>query len=189
MTGVRLYCCLLVVAIFFGCGSSSQRATSPPSVQQEPKKDELALSPTPPERVASATEHARKWNPQFVSTGGSSGIMAEFTGVKKDKKLRARYSAIELWDQSPDSAAGRDTTSNSRKGTSIKLIASINDLRQAFFKVKPGTYLFRHTRLWADTSYIRDIEVREGNYSVIKIDVYSSWSSKSRQLSDTSEEK
>jgi hypothetical protein len=130
-------------------------------------------------------ENAKPWNPRFIQTGLASGVMIEFTGMKKGKKLSAKYANLELTRYLPD------TTIHSKPKTPlldkpVRLQTTINDLQQAFFKVSPGKYLARLTNDWGDRSYIRDLEVKEGEYSVITNDVYAPWL-RTKQLSDSTE--
>jgi hypothetical protein len=113
--------------------------------------------------------------------------MVEFTGVKKDKPLHARYAGIELrrYPAAADPAASASTqlTLNEQgndfvpapfdvdRAEPIVLTTNINDVKQAFFKVPPGAYVFRQTREWADQSYIGGVIVRDGSYSVIIVPV------------------
>ena len=101
--------------------------------------------------------------------------MVEFTGLKQDAKLNARYAGVELRRAVPDTSLAATFT----------LTTTINDLRQAFFKVPPGVYFLRQTRAWAEQSYIREVEVREGNYSVITIGVLNPRAPKAQPASDT----
>ena len=106
--------------------------------------------------------------------------MVEFTGMKNNKPPNARNSSIELQKYPIDSTGARP--SSVITSTSI-----INDIGQAFFKVTPGVYLVRHTKNWADKSYIRDVEVREGSYSIIQIQVINPRSSKTGNPSQSTE--
>ncbi len=123
----------------------------------------------------------------FIPTGSACGIMVEFTGLKKNKPLNARFCALEL-QHYPAGTAAPDSLflvggAFPEGGKVLSLTSAINDLRQAFFKVQPGTYLVRQTRDWADRSFIRNVEVRDGSYSVIFIDVFQAWSARAKQMS------
>ena len=53
----------------------------------------------------------------------------------------------------------------------VILTSTINDIRQAFFKVAPGIYRVHQTKDWADQTPVNNVEVRDGSYSVILIEV------------------
>lgn len=96
--------------------------------------------------------------------------MVEFTGLKKDAALRARYSSIELKRIQVPSAENSKNILRDQTGV-ITLNTTINNLRQAFYKVPPGKYIVRHTKDWGEKTFVQDVEIREGNYSVIRINV------------------
>lgn len=178
---------LFVTALtLYGCGwFSHQEPTrandAPPLVMAE----RVAPRPLPQVEIEKDAEPVRQikpWSPRFIATGLACGIMIEFTGVKKDKPLHARYAGLELRRFSADPGSMADNIKQPASITSIAssdplhrdpllLSTTINDAKQAFFKVPPGKYLLRQTKEWADQTYIRDVEVREGNYSVISIPV------------------
>lgn len=154
-------------SLLAGCSTSQREAVRETSLPQPETEIEETTEfqgvedslPTP-----QLLANARTWSPQFIATGFASGIMIEFTGLKKNAELRARYAGIELQPISQDSTG-------LQLPPSITLTTTINDLRQAFFKVRPGKYLLRQTREWAEQSYVRDIEVKEGSYSIVSIGV------------------
>jgi hypothetical protein len=174
---------LIAPALFVGCSSSRNEAVHQPLHDQERAAvqestavldADAALPPTP-----EALKNARTWTPQFIPTGFASGIMVEFTGLKQNAKLNARFAGIELQRSVQDTSLPATLT----------LTTTINDLRQAFFKVRPGVYLLRQTKAWAEQSYIRAVEVREGNYSVITIGVLNPRTAKVQSASDTNDTK
>ena len=122
----------------------------------------------------------KSWSPKFVATGLASGIMVEFTGVKKDKPLHARYAGIELRKYA-DAPAGEEAAApgdqpaiNGNDLLNVQPViynSTINDVKQAFFKVPPGRYVLRQTKDWAARDFISGVIVREGSYSVITIPV------------------
>lgn len=109
------------------------------------------------------------WKPHFIATGYASGIMIEFTGMKNDKPVNARFASIEVRDAAGGSAAKTFTS-------------TINALRQAFFELPPGRYIVRQTRTWADQAPIHTVEVKEGHYSLVPVSVVTPKSPK--QISD-----
>ena len=115
--------------------------------------------------------------------------MLEFTGIKKGKTLNAKTANIELRRYIHDTlSASAGPLSNQLSGP-MKAQAAVNNLHQAFFKVQPGTYFLRVTNPWADRKVIRDVVVRDGEYSVLSNDVYAAWLNRSKQLSDSTEAK
>ena len=108
--------------------------------------------------------------------------MVEFTGLKKNAELHARYAGIALERADPDSLAQVFPPI-------LTLTTTINDLRQAFFKVPPGKYLFHQTKAWANKSLLRDVEVKEGSYSVIRIEVFNPRPQQAKQVPDSTESK
>jgi hypothetical protein len=176
------------VAIFLfgvllaGCSSSRREAIRNPAEEQSAgsSKDSsrgVDLQDNPP--VSEVPKPVRAWKPRFLPTGSASGIMIEFKGVKKNATLRTRYAGIEVQRFASDTSAPR----------SLTFSASINDLRQAFFKIRPGKYVVRQVKDWADRSYFRDIEVKEGSYSILTIDVINPGAPRGSELSDTSDNK
>src|SRR5262249_53539587 len=169
---------IFIILIFIsGCSSSHQEATnrSPaqlqePVAQEQPAPESEPLAPAP-----DLLSEARRWTPQFIPTGFASGIMLEFTGLKSSAKLNARYSGIELARMKPDSSLP----------PVLKLTSTINDLRQAFFRVRPGLYLVRQTRAWAEQTVVKEVEVRDGNYSVVMFDVINPRAPKAQTLTDS----
>lgn len=194
-----MICCLAII----GCSSTPKEITREKPASTDAIVHEVrtaAKEVLPPE--TSPFSQARRWSKRFIQTGVASGIMIEFSGIKKDKSLHALYSAIELWRYPLDtmrvqehfslSVDGKTSTADPKaKGVPgfVTLTTKINDLRQAFFKVSPGKYLLRQTKSWADQSYVRDVEVLEGNYSILQIDVYTPWLAKTKQLSESVDEK
>jgi hypothetical protein len=137
----------------------SERGSSPnASLQLEPARAAVEEG----ERVAVP------WKPKFIPTGLSSGVMIEFTGMKKDRPVNARFASIEL-QQAGSSAGGKVYTS------------TINSLRQAFFKVPPGTYTLRQIKAWADPVVVRDLVVQEGQYSLLYIAVLNPRTARTRE--------
>jgi hypothetical protein len=110
------------------------------------------------------------WNPKYIQTGASSGIMVEFTGLKKDRPLNAHYALIQVWR---DSLLG-DT---SRPQT---LLSQINEFHQAFFPLAPGTYLMRQMKEWADRSIFQNVVVKEDHYAIVPLDVAGPWKQRSK---------
>ncbi|HTK81826.1 MAG TPA: hypothetical protein VL633_06000 [Bacteroidota bacterium] len=170
------YFYILIILIFIsGCSSSHQDAptrsqSQDPVAQDQPVQESEPLAPVP-----DLLSEARQWTPQFIPTGFASGIMLEFTGLKANAKLNARYSGIELARMRPDSSLP----------PVLKLTSTINDLRQAFFKVRPGLYLVRQTRAWAEQTVVKEVEVRDGSYSVVMFDVLNPRAPKSQTLTDS----
>jgi hypothetical protein len=184
---------LIFPLILAGCTSSSNDLAvknaelSPVTSEDTSANAPEANSPEPATHVSPM----KSWTPKYIQTGLASGIMVEFTGVKKDKPLHARYAGIELRrypaasdpaDHAPDRASNQLTLNaqgndfvpapfDVDRAEPIVLTTSINDVKQAFFKVPPGAYVFRQAREWADQSYIGGVIVRDGSYSVIMIPV------------------
>lgn len=188
------YIIWIIAVILAGCTSSSPEHQQSTTLNDQPKKElpqDLDSTISIPEvgfsqeSESSPFEKSKPWKPRFIQTGLSSGIMIEFTGMKKGKKLSARYANMELRRYLSD-ANPATFPSNLEKPTAVQ--ASINDLQQAFFKVSEGKYVVRLTNEWADRSYIRDVEVKDGEYSVLTNDVYGPWL-KMKQLSDSTEER
>ncbi len=102
--------------------------------------------------------------------------MVEFGGMKKGKSVNARYAILDVWRYpvvsgvSPEHRSS-DLRSDSTASAFVRLFATINDLRQAFFKTSAGRYVIRHVTSWADERYIRDVIVREGSYSIVTVNV------------------
>jgi len=173
-----------LILLLTGCSSSHKEAAKE-SPQQQPEvvfqdsTDFIETETTPP---PSPSQGIFLWQPRFIATGSASGIMVEFTGLKQTAKLNARYAGIEII------MIGKDSSATSLP-TTFNLTTMINDLRQAFFKVPPGTYRVRQTKAWAEQSNIHNVEVREGNYSVISIKVFNPRSQKIKRVSDTNDDK
>ena len=147
-----------IIVIFFailfaGC-SSSDKGAARDAPQGEPEVAvQDSAQPTEPSQAPSlppSQQAGRAWTPRFIPTGSASGIMIEFTGLKKNAELHARYAGIELQH------IARDSSTQVLPST-LTFTTTINDLRQAFFKVSPGKYLLRQTKAWADQSTIRDV--------------------------------
>jgi hypothetical protein len=126
---------------------------------------------------------AEAWSPRYVQTGLASGIMVEFTGLKKGKTLQAKFANIELRRYLADSASQGALPPVSGP---MRAQTTINNLHQAFFKVQPGRYFLRLTNPWADRRMVRGLEVKEGQYAVVANDVYAAWLRRTRQPADTS---
>jgi len=195
MTLRDLFVITLCTNSIIGCATSSRDvAKEVPVGSKNPVAETLKTQSESPKHDPSPLEFANAWSPHFVRTGLSTGIMVQFTGLKKHAKLGARYSGIELWRYPEDSVATYLQTQSTaempgeNRRDSLTLTSTINYLRQAFFKVSPGIYLFRQTKNWADQSYIRGVEVREGNYSVVTVAVLKAPPSKAQQLSPPSNE-
>jgi len=174
-----------VILLFTGCSSSHKETVKEPPQQQpeivfQDSSDFIETEAPPP--PSPSTQGVPSWQPRFIATGSASGIMVEFTGLKPTAKLNARYAGIEIL------RIGQDSSATSLPIT-FNLTTTINDLRQAFFKVPPGTYLVRQTKVWAEQSNIQNVEVREGNYSVITIKVFNPSAQKIKQVSDTNDNK
>ncbi len=186
MRSSSLYLLAITAFCISGCAWFSSKepvktADAVPLVMAE----KVAPRPLPQveiEKNAEPVPQVKSWTPRFIATGLACGIMIEFTGVKKDKPLHARYAGLELRRFPADPGSMADNIKQPASITSIAssdplhrdpllLSTTINDAKQAFFKVPPGKYLLRQTKEWADQTYIRDVEVREGNYSVISIPV------------------
>lgn len=160
----------IVLLSLAGCFTQEEavKEAEPQPVVVAPKRKTPPPPPVEQPAESNVFAEARIWSPRFVATGLSSGIMIEFTGMKKDAPLNARFSGIEVWPYPVDTVAFAQHDSSALPQT---LSETINNLRQAFYKIPPGMYLVRHTKEWADTSYIRDVEVREGEYSIISVGV------------------
>ena len=179
------YCLIfgIVATMLAACSSSQREAIRQTSRQGPADSAQKAMnyqeveSPSP--RVDQLA-NAREWSPKFIATGSASGIMVEFTGLKKDAELRARYAGIELRPVVQDSGV-------THLPASITLSTTINGLRQAFFKVRPGKYLVRQSKDCAEKSYIRDIVVKEGSYSIVSFGVLNPRAPKTKELFDTIE--
>lgn len=168
---------ILLPMLFAGCAPSHQETA--PDAWQHPSERSSPGPVAPPPPSVEELSSARSWTPRFIATGFASGIMVEFTGLKANAPLHANYAGIEL----------RKTPADSASPATQSLTATINDLRQAFFKVKPGVYALRQTRQWADQSYIQNVEVREGNYSVVTIGVLVPAAPRIESASDTHEDR
>jgi hypothetical protein len=163
------YIAVIVAVVFAGCIGTKQSGavdtkTSYASPPPASPNDQETTAPAPP----SAAKKERDWTPKFIPTGFASGIMVEFTGMKKDATLHARYASIELHpvagDRNPDAA-------RPLLDLPYILTSTINDLRQSFFKVAPGKYRIRQVKDWAEQSIVANVEVQEGSYSVVQFEV------------------
>ena len=181
-------CCLIfgiAATMLAACSSSPREAVRETSRQEPADSAQEAMefqeveSPSP---TVDQLAGAKTWSPKFIATGSASGIMVEFTGLKKDAELRARYAGIELHPAFQDSGG-------MHLPASIRLSTTINDLRQAFFKVRPGKYLVRQTKDWAEQSYVKDIEVKEGSYSIVSFGVLNPRAPKTKELLDSTDQK
>jgi len=186
LVGVQLL--IIFPLILAGCSSSNDVTGNDPDMSPAAADDSSEIAQdVVAEDSAARIPPMKSWIPKYIQTGLASGIMVEFTGVKKDKPLHARYAAIELFRYpAPGDASDRSAnqlTLNEEgndfvpvpfdvdQAASIALTTTINDVKQAFFKVPPGAYVFRQTREWAEQSYISSVIVRDGSYSVIMIPV------------------
>lgn len=179
----------VLLAALAGCSTSTLDAVKGDPPPMPDSADVQAARPAPIRADSAALSAMRPWTGHFIPTGSACGIMIEFTGIKKNKQLNARYCTVEL-QRYPIPEIDGDSLQPPASGFSeglktLSLTSPINDLRQAFFKVPPGTYLVRQTRDWADRSIVRNVEVRDGNYSIIFIDVFQAWSARARQMSQT----
>jgi hypothetical protein len=194
MKPLVLACSIFALALFAGCSSSTRdEQRTPPPAPAPARLDTLSdLSAAVPDQPDDDTpeqellESAQPWSPRFVQTGLASGIMVEFTGIKKGKTLQAKFANIELHRYLADTTAPPPAGTMPQVSGLMRTQATINNLHQAFFKVQPGKYFFRLTNPWADRRMIRDLEVREGAYSVLSNDVYAAWLRRTRQPADTS---
>lgn len=84
--------------------------------------------------------------------------MIEFTGFKSEKPVNAKYSYLEYGQLDNDT-------------TFTQMRSQINDLRQAFFTLPPGRYIIHHVTPWAEQHFISNVIVRDGQYSIIHINV------------------
>jgi len=185
--GVQLL--IIFPLILAGCSSSSNDLAGKDSEIVPTAVDDSSENPQDEitEDVVTRIPPMKSWTPKYIQTGLASGIMVEFTGVKKDKPLHARYAGIELFrypaaGEAGDRAANQLTLNaegndfvpapfDVERTEPIVLTTTINDVKQASFKVPPGAYVFRQTREWAEQSYISGVIVRDGNYSVVMIPV------------------
>jgi hypothetical protein len=151
--------------------------------------DLAAVLSDQPDESLSETElmaQAEAWTPRYVQTGLASGIMVEFTGLKKGKTLQAKFANIELRRYLGDSATQASQVLLPPVSGPMRAQTTINNLHQAFFKVQPGRYLLRLTNPWADRRMVRNLEVKEGQYAVLANDVYTAWLRRTRQPADSS---
>src|SRR5580765_4336443 len=94
--GVQIF--LLIPLILAGCSSSANDvASQDQGIAPSAYEDSSANAPeeSAPD-TATRIPPMKSWIPKYIQTGLASGIMVEFTGVKKDKPLHARYAGIEL---------------------------------------------------------------------------------------------
>ncbi len=157
MPSLKFVHIILLALGFFNCSS-----VQIPPLLYPASPPETLISPPPPEyhwwKKSSHPDTIAHWIPRYVSTGISSGIMVEYTGFKSDKPVNARYAFLELAQPDNDSTFGEMRT-------------RINDLRQAFFTLPPGTYIVRHTTPWAEQKFIGNVTVKDGEYSIISVTV------------------
>ncbi len=190
------FCALATALAFAGCSSSVPEVHATPlpaAISAITQADTLFdLSASLPGQPASEDlpdqtllETASPWTPRFVQTGLASGVMLEFTGIKKGKTLNAKSANIELRRYLHDTLSGHPGSLAAQLSSPMKAQAALNNLHQAFFKVQPGTYFLRVTNPWADRKMIRDVVVRDGEYSVLSNDVYAAWVKRAKQLSDS----
>jgi len=170
MRTVRYFLLRVVcIAALAGCHQAAEiQHTEQPSSQvvEMPSTDSSIESVTRP-----PIDSAHDWYPRYIPTGASSGIMIEFTGLKKDRILNAHYAFIQVWpDSVVNDSAGAQT-----------LLSRINDLHQAFFPLTPGNYRVRQMKEWAERSLYHNIVVREGHYSIIPLDVAGPWKQKLKE--------
>lgn len=194
MNASSRYLALFAVLAVIGCSSSEPEVRSPAPLPQAVEIDtvsdlsaalpELQQEAEPPE--AALLSRAVDWTPRFIQTGLASGIMVEFTGMKKGKTLQAKYANIELRRYLSDTAGARRAGAAPALSGPMRAQANINNLHQAFFKIQPGTYFFRLTNPWADRTMTRGLVVREGEYSVQSNDVYAAWLRRTKQGLDSS---
>jgi hypothetical protein len=169
---------VFTVALLAGCSSSHQAPVMEAPVASAAVTPMQAPVDTPvvavEDPVPAITE--KTWKPKFIPTGFASGIMVEFTGLKNNATLHAHFASLELNPQSAGVNPGTNASVNSDtpppiQEASFRLTATINDLRQAFFKVTPGLYHIRQTKDWAEDTLVKNVEVREGSYSVVQLAV------------------
>jgi hypothetical protein len=188
--------CALVAALAMigGCSSPPPEVHAPPPVVRTPVQIDtlLDLSAALPGQPANEDlpdqallEGASGWTPRFVATGLASGVMLEFTGMKKGKTLNAKTANIELRRYLHDTLSAGAGPLTAQLSGPMKAQAAVNNLHQAFFKVQPGTYFLRVTNPWADRRVTRDVVVHDGEYSVLSNDVYAAWLKRTKQLSDS----
>jgi hypothetical protein len=190
------YCALAFAVALAGCSGSAPEertaptaASAPPVVLTDTLSDLSAALPgqTQDDEILDQAllESASPWTPRYVPTGLASGVMLEFTGVKKGKTLNAKVANIELRRYLHDTVAAPAGGPLPALSGPMRTQAPINNLHQAFFKVQPGTYFLRVTNPWADRKVMRGVVVREGEYSVLSNDVYAAWLKRSRQRPDS----
>ena len=189
------YFAFVAVLELGGCsGSAPEERTvlpvaAPVVVQTDALSDLSAALPNQPQEEelpdAALLGSASPWTPRYVPTGLASGVMLEFTGVKKGKTLNAKVANIELRRCLRDTLAAQPGGALPALSGPMRTQAPINNLHQAFFKIQPGTYFLRVTNPWADRRVVRGVVVREGEYSVLSNDVYAAWLRRSRQLTDS----
>src|SRR5260221_3540481 len=139
------YYLLICTLLGIGCGSSSHETISSVLSSRPEVREETPVSaPSQSIEEAPQIQSMKAWSPHFIQTGLSSGIMVEFTGLKKDAPLKARYSSIELKRVTTAANENSQNIIGDQTGV-ITLNTTINNLRQAFYKVPPGKYIVRHT--------------------------------------------
>ncbi len=163
--------------LFGACSSPPPVVSRLPSVPRVPiVQTPHTLPPVARHPIAASFDTMRAWTPRYITTGISTGIMVEFSGMKKGKQLNARYAILDVWRCPNGPATGGVVHPAAAPGDSgesafVRLFATINDLRQAFFQTSAGRYMIRHTTPWADQRYIRDVIVRPGSYSIVTVGV------------------
>jgi hypothetical protein len=190
-----LHSCAVAAALcILGCSSGVREERSAPTPPASPAAaadsltDLAAVPSDQPEEPLPDTElmaRAEVWSPRYVQTGLASGIMVEFTGLKKGKTLQAKFANIELRRCLGDSAALAARVALPPVSGPMRAQTTINNLHQAFFKVQPGRYFLRLTNPWADRRMVRDLEVKDGQYAVLANDVYAAWLKRTRQAGDS----
>jgi hypothetical protein len=157
-------------ALLAGCSTSRQSPAAERTTAAVPEAPPAVVIDTAlpaPEDPVPAVEE-RTWKPKFIPTGFASGVMLEFTGMKKDATLHAHFASLEFLPQPGGTNADLQKTIQE---PATRMTATINDLRQAFFKVSPGIYHIRQTKDWAEQTLIKNVEVRDGSYSVVQVAV------------------
>ncbi len=120
-----------------------------------------------PHAIVPPEEIVRPWHPRYVTTGISTGIMVDYNGMKKGRLVQARYAILDTWKCGYASPPRAELDASAFTRT----LKRINDVGQAFFAVPPGRYIVRHAADWGDQTYLRDVIVREGSYSIITVTV------------------
>ena len=182
---VNRYLRLARVTLLVACAGCSKSTLE--TAKNDPPAPMLTIDrelpkPSPVRIDSAALSRMKPWRPHFIPTGSACGIMVEFTGLKKNKQLNARFCTLELQRWGADTSVADSLSSPLTGSKIVSLTSPINDLRQAFFKVSPGIYLVRQTREWADRSYFRNVEVQDGSYSIMFIDVFQAWSARAKPV-------